>query len=188
MLSAKHIGNRIGFDRLDFKLRHYRLSLDIVCNNVRFGKYQDWKMCARSNRCRAHCFLSSLICYDGNVPTPHRRQGLARSLKGIDHMTSTLCQSAALALALIIIALWVTKLAEFFGLAVKAILTIAEFVRPALPDCAKTGPRLLVFWYRCLDRFISRRLASFVAASGAGAERGRSSWVRSSKTDGMGLI
>jgi hypothetical protein len=131
-------------------------------------------------------FLYFLIYYDGNVPTRRMAGGNQYSLTGIDHMTSTLCQSAAL--ALIVIALWVTKLAEFLGLAVKAILTIAEFVPPALLDCAKTGPRLVVFWSRCLDRFISCRFASFVAANSAGAETGRNSWVQSSKTHGIGLI
>ena len=107
-------------------------------------------------------------------------------LKGIDHMTSTLCRSAAL--ALIIIVFCVAKLAEFRAMAVKVILTIAGIARPGLQDCAKSGPRLPVFWYGCPGRFTSRRLARFVAASGTGAEMGRSSWVRSFMTDGMGLI
>jgi hypothetical protein len=102
-------------------------------------------------------------------------------LKGIDHMTSTLCQSAALAL---IMALWVAKLAEFFDVVVKAIVTIAEIVRPTLQ---KTAPRLQVFGTGCVGRFSSRRLASFVAASDALPKAEGAHGTGGHKTQGMGL-
>jgi len=135
---------------------------------VRFGKYQNWKVCP-SNRCRAHCFCDSLFWLLQRSEEPFlplfappdffasekervwvaaspAKTRTRRPPRRNRHMTSTHCRSVALGR---IIAPWAVKIAEFFGTIVKIILTIVENVRNSLHElgaCCRQGYRK---WSSC---------------------------------------
>jgi hypothetical protein len=85
-------------------------------------------------------------------------------------MTSTLCQSAALAR---IIASWAAKIVEFFTIIVETVLTIAEIVRTALHEFGAWLSWPMTPKLRIMDRHsrLRRQRTGFPFAFGERAPR-----------------
>jgi hypothetical protein len=75
----------LGHNRAIFPIGKFSLSgfpLDIVCTSVRFGKYQDRMMCARSNKLPGTLHLGAAClgrhCGNDRQKTRESRRGLIR--------------------------------------------------------------------------------------------------------------
>src|SRR5689334_19495657 len=102
------------------------MAVDIVGQSMRFGKHQNWK-CARSNRCRAHCFCKSLVSLVRKplvIFSPVKKSGWPHppSSRRNWHMAER------------VIVLCVAIIAELFGMVIEPILANAKKVRNALHE------------------------------------------------------